>query len=120
MAQIHERDVAALLGGRVQRGSGNQWHNPGDGVNGHGEEFAFAWDCKSTMSLSYAVGRETWRKIKEQSQGLRPAIPVRFYDDHSHEAYVDLIVIDLNDFVEMRARIAELEADVRELTTSEE
>lgn len=116
MSQRHEKYVAELLGGRVHRGSGNQWHNPADGSNGHEEEFAFAWDCKATMAVSTILTREMWRKIVEQAHGLRPAIPVRFYDDPSLDSHVDLVVVGLDDFAEMRQKITELERVVEKLT----
>jgi hypothetical protein len=120
MSVKHEKDVAKLLGGRVPRGSGNQWHNPTDGVSPHGEVFAFSWDCKATMANSFSLTRMTWQKIREQASGLRPAVPVRFYDDFTFRTYVDLIVVDLNDFVEMKNRIAELEAEVERLKAGQE
>jgi hypothetical protein len=120
MSVIHERDVAKLLGGRVPRGSGNQWHNPTDGVSPHAEVFAFSWDCKATMANSFSITRMTWKKIKEQASGLRPAVPVRFYDDYTFRTHVDLIVLDLNDFVEMKDRITELEAEIERLKAGQE
>lgn len=102
MADAHEEHIVDLIGGRIPRGSGNQWRDPLDGKHDSGDSFGFAWDAKSTRKASYSVSKKLWDKITEQADGLRPALPIRFYEDSPKlKAEIDLVVITLDDFAEM-------------------
>lgn len=114
MSDRHEEDLVAILGGRMTKGSGNQWHDQMDGRTSHRHNaFAFAWDGKSTFGKSVGVSREMWAKAKEQATAERPMIPLRFYDDERLHVGLDLVVISLNDAAEIIEE-ANLLARIRE------
>lgn len=102
MADAHEEHIVDLIGGRIPRGSGNQWRDKLDGKHDASDPFAFAWDAKSTRKGSYSVSKKLWAKITEEADGLRPALPIRFYEDSPKlKAELDLVVLTLDDFAEM-------------------
>jgi hypothetical protein len=108
MGEKHEEWAAELLGGRKTRGSGSQWRDQMDGRHNHHEtEFAFAWDCKSTMAKSITVTREMTAKAVEQAGAERPMIPIRFYDDERLRGYEDWLLIKPEDLVELLGRVAD-------------
>ena len=77
---MHEAFLLDLLGGTQSPGSGNQWHRPMDGRQDRREqEFAFAWDGKSTLAKSHSVTLDMWNKAVEQSGGERPMLGLRWY-----------------------------------------
>lgn len=104
MAARHEAHLAAFLGGRKTRGSGNQAFDQGDGKQPYREgEYTFCWDGKSTLGKSIGISREMWAKISEQSHWARPLIPLRFYaDERLTKVDADLVVCDLGDFAAMQ------------------
>lgn len=104
MSDRHEDDIASILDGTKTRGSGSTWHDKADGHQRTSEgHYRFAWDGKSTLGKSIGVSVEMWKKIKEQSGMLEPAIPLRFYaDERLTKVYADLIVVDVEVFAEMQ------------------
>lgn len=101
--------MAEALGGRMTRGSGNQFANQMDGRHDHFEEFmAFAWDGKSTLGKSISVTREMWDKAVEQSHGERPMLGLCFYDDERLQGYTDLVIMEMDDLKELREKLNEL------------
>jgi hypothetical protein len=106
MSDAHEIFLAALLKGRRAKGSGNQWHDPIDGRQNHRlEEWAFAWDGKSTLGKSVSVTREMWEKAREQAGAERPMLALRFYNNERLDVDHDLVVVDAYDFAEMQEKI---------------
>lgn len=79
MGEKHEEYLARVNGGTRTRASGSQWFDQGDGRSNHDEPFAFCWDGKSTLGKSISVSREMLAKIREQAQGERPQVGLRFY-----------------------------------------
>lgn len=112
MSQRHEKDIVKALGGRKNPGSGNQWKNQLDGRHDHHDPFAFAWDCKATLGASIAVSRTMWAKVAEQAAGERPMVPLRFYDTADLDVGLDLVVVTLADFTEMRNELRDLRREV--------
>ena len=105
MSQVHEAFLVKMLGGRKTKASGSQWQDQMDGRHARREqEFAFAWDGKSTFAKSIGLTRVMWEKAKEQAHGERPLLPLRFYDTSRLDVGLDLVVMDLNDFVELLER----------------
>lgn len=110
MADCHEDFLAELFGGRRTRGSGNQWRDPIDGRNNRmTEQFAFAWDGKSTLGKSIGVSKAMWQKAVEQAGGERPMLGLRFYESEratmENREGLDLVVVSAYDLSEMRAAI---------------
>ena len=103
MSDAHEVYLAALLQGRMTKGSGNQWHNPMDGRHSARSQYwAFAWDGKSTLSKTVSIGLEMWRKAREQASPEMPMLPLRFYSNESLEVALDLVVVHAEHFADMQ------------------
>lgn len=116
MSDKHEAHLVAVLGGRANRGSGNQPNNPMDGRHNRREaSVALAWDGKSTHYRSIGLSREMWEKAEEQAHGERPMIALRFYDTDRLDVGLDLAVISLDDLAELLERSAMLDQVVNEI-----
>lgn len=120
MGDKHEVFLAQVNGGTKTRASGSKWHDQGDGRNAHDEPFAFCWDGKSTRGQQIAVTLAMIAKIREQAQGERPQIGLRWYgNDALDQVTEDWIAIPAADFEELKAyavRCAELETQVPDLS----
>lgn len=106
MSDAHEIFLADLFEGRRAIGSGNQPKDQMDGRNRrYDQAHALAWDGKSTRSGTVSIGREMWRKAREQSHGEIPMLALRFYNAVVNRLApeLDLVVLDANDFVEILA-----------------
>jgi len=103
LSDHHERAAAAFFGGRIPRGSGNQWRDKLDGRQHRLEQnVAFAWDAKCTEGKSIGVSREMWEKTVNQADGERPMILLRFYNPGMKVDW-DLAVISWADLSELLA-----------------
>lgn len=109
MADAHEEHVAELVGGRIPRGSGNQWRDQLDVKHDSRDPMGFAMDAKSTRKKSFSVSLKIWEKLVEQGYGQRPALPIRFYPEHGLKPELDLVVLTLDDFAEMLETIKDLQ-----------
>lgn len=117
MGDAHEDHLHKALGGRKTKGSGNQWQNPADGrTSRYEEEYALAWDGKSTYAKSMSITREMLRKIREQALPEAPMIGVRFYDPDAGtsrlEVAEDWALVPLDYLVALREQIRSLEDDI--------
>lgn len=102
MSDRHEQDLAERLGGRRTRGSGNQFNDQMDGRHHRFEEdFALAWDGKSTRGKSIGVSLAMWEKAVEQAGGERAALALRWYLNERLTETVDLMAVSLDDFEEL-------------------
>ncbi len=102
MSKAHEETLAATLGGRMTRGSGNQFANPMDGRHSrYDRAVAFAWDGKSTLAASIGVSLAMWEKAVEQAHGERPMLGLRFYRTERLDVGLDLVTVRLDDFAEL-------------------
>jgi hypothetical protein len=119
MGELHEIHLAEINHGTKTKSSGNQWHDQGDGRNTHDEPFAFCWDGKSTRGKQIAVTLDMIAKIREQAQGERPQIGLRWYGNDALDIVLeDWIAVTDADFEEMKLaaiRVAELETQVADL-----
>jgi hypothetical protein len=114
MSDAHEDHLAQVFGGRKTRGSGNQWANQTDGrTNRHDIPFAFAWDGKSTRAASTTVSRADLDKVREQADGDRPILALRFYDDDRLRGSEDWVCLRLDDLAEMLMFIDVAQATIR-------
>jgi hypothetical protein len=100
LSDKHEAWLAALLNGRVTRGSGSAFADQMDGKNDrHEQAHPLAWDGKATQGKSVGVSREMWAKAVEQSHGLTTALALRFYGSgYGLAPELDLIAVEANDF----------------------
>jgi hypothetical protein len=105
MSDKHERWLAEFFGGRVMRGSGNQWNNPADGRMDHRESaVAWAWDGKSTLGFMQSITPMMWDKIVEQAMGERPMIALRWYETYRLDVKLDLVTVKPTDLLELMER----------------
>ena len=113
MGELHEVYLADVNGGRKSRASGSQWDDQGDGRNGHDGPFAFCWDGKSTRGQQIAVTLAMIAKIREQAQGERPQIGLRWYGndllDKIAEDWVAVQAEDWRELLEAGRQWAELQ-----------
>jgi hypothetical protein len=104
LSDKHADYIADLFGAPVQRGSGNQPNRPTDNrmaLTRH-TPIAFAFEGKATRNRSLSISLADWRKVVEQSHGLRPAMAYRFYrPDNLLVPEVDLITVKADDFAEI-------------------
>lgn len=106
MGDKHEAFLAEIFQGSIARGSGNQWANPMDGRrNRMTDEFAFAWDGKSTLAGSISITGPMWEKAKEQAGGERPMLGLRWYANERLDVVRDLVVVSAYDMSEVLARL---------------
>lgn len=99
MSDAQEAWLADRFGGRVSRGSGNQPTSPMDVRQHHREqEFAVAFEGKSTRGKGITVTEEMWNKAVEQSIGEQPMLALRWYHDDRLRSFTDLLVIDPDDY----------------------
>lgn len=120
MSDRHEADIAALLGGRVTVGSGNQHNDPMDGKHGYKEaRYTFAWDGKCSLANSISVSIPMWQKAVDQARAFHPLLALRLWrDTRLTMTNLDLIAVEANTFAEMLEdanRVPELEAEVARL-----
>lgn len=102
MGRIHEDYIAAVLRGRRTRASGSQWFDQGDVRNNHDEPFAFCADGKSTKGKSITVTLAMIAKVREQAQGERPALPLRWYgNDNLDQVLEDWFLVTGPDMEEL-------------------
>ncbi len=124
MGERHEVFLAELNGGVKTRASGSQWHDQGDGRDNHDEPFAFCYDGKSTRGKGITVTLDMIAKIRDQSQGERPQIALRWYgNDMLDVIAADWIAVQAEDFRELKQaarRSAELEAQAGALRAEAE
>lgn len=84
-------------------GSGNQWHDKGDGTT---RDVYDPWplqiDAKTTIGKSFSINRNQIEDWIDQavSSGRRFAMPVRFLKTR-YKGDTDLVVMDFNDFAEL-------------------
>lgn len=101
MADAHEADMAEWTGGKVQKGSGNQWHAAMDSVDGTRDRvLPMAGDGKATGGRSIGVTREMWEKAVRQAGPVQtPYLALRWYDDAKNLVVgQDLVAIDADTF----------------------
>lgn len=104
----HETYVQEVLGLSPTICSGNQFHDPGDGMDrDHPSQkfFPLIVDAKYTerqsFSIKYTVLTEWWFRAAEM--GKRFAMPIRFFPKWTVEP-IDFVLLSLDDFAELLDR----------------
>lgn len=103
--ELHESEMAELLGGDLTVGSGNQFYDISDIVtreNVIDNRVQFMADAKSTLKKSFALNRDFLFDYRERAiiRGKIFLLPVRF-EDRMTEEKTDWIVVHANDFSEL-------------------
>lgn len=114
MGELHEEYLAGINGGVKTKASGSQWDDQGDGRNAHDGPLAFCWDGKSTKGKGVTITLEMIAKIREQAQGERPQIGLRWYaDDALSKVLADWVAVqgaDWEEVLDAARKWAELES----------
>lgn len=124
MGRKHEDHCAEVFGGRRHKASGSRWDEQADGSNAHDLAFAFRWDGKATLAKSHTITLDMLAKLREQSHGERPALPLCWYSSTSLDFGELWTLVQDDDLAEvleaareterLRARVQELEAGSEE------
>lgn len=95
LSRKHEADIAEALGGVQSKSSGNQWHDQTDGRTHPYDRFSMAWDCKAAMpgTKSITITREDLAKVREQSHGQTPLMPMRWYLSERGHVEFDMVLV---------------------------
>jgi hypothetical protein len=118
MSDKHEEHCAEVFGGRKHKASGSQWDEQADGSNAHDLEFAFRWDGKATLAKSHTITLDMLAKLKDQSHGERPALPLCWYASTSldfGELWTLVQDDDLTELLEIARETEQLRERNREL-----
>lgn len=99
--ELHEADMQEVLGLNSTIGSGNQFHDIGDGSTGHNRlsNFPLVIDAKCTEKGSYSVNRDFMKDWLQKAAELGKMflLPIRF--QKSKYEYDDYVVLELNDLL---------------------
>lgn len=96
-----ERYVQNMLDLRSTAGSGNQWHDVGDGVSIPEDPYKLIVDCKFTEKKTYSVNGEylyAWWE-KAATLGYHFSLPIRL--EGSPTLHREWAVVNLDDYAEL-------------------
>jgi len=118
MSQRHEREVEDVWPNAKRTPSSGNKMEKADVQAQENQGIAFMVECKSTQNSSYSIAKSIWNTVKSHANNkgweMRPALCVRLYGqtnqdeawgirEHTPETLpveLDLVVLDLNDFIE--------------------
>jgi hypothetical protein len=127
MADRHEKDVEDLWPESKRTIASGAKYEKGDLKTAEVENISFVVECKCTQKASYSITEKVWDTVKEHAQNrswtARPALAIRLYGPTKEETEwggervnlpealpvkQDLVVLDLNDFLEFYEEYLEL------------
>lgn len=79
MGRRHVERAAEVLGAVPSAASGSKWQNPADGRSPHDGPYPVAIEGKSTRGKSLAITLDMIAKLREQSLGENPVLPMCWY-----------------------------------------
>lgn len=96
-----EREVQDILDLRSTPGSGNQWHDAGDGRSKPEDPYRLMVDCKHTEGKSYSLNGAALQAWFNQAGelGYRFALPVRLAGWAGRQK--DWVVVPMDDYAEL-------------------
>ena len=122
----HESDIEAMWPEASKTLASGAKHEKGDVKTSEVHKIEFCIECKATQKKSYSITKEVWQTIKQhamdKSYAARPVLAVRLYGPTEVEeswgtrevspekltVEQDLVVMDLNDFLEFYEEYLEL------------
>jgi len=120
MGRRHVERAAEALGCVPSSGSGNRWQNPADGRSPHDKPYPLALEGKSTRGKSISVTLEMIAKLREQSLGENPVLPMCWYGtDDLTEVLEDWAAVPLDFLAEVLVsarKFVELETELGDVT----
>lgn len=109
-SQRQESRLGKLPGGRKQVNSGRHWFSKRDVRLG-----GFLVEARTTGAASYTIGRPEFDAVTRQAIGSPPGMLPAFQIDFENPTTLSLFVMRLEDHMAREERIANLEAEVKEL-----
>jgi len=118
MADRHESELEAIWPEASKTIASGAKFEKGDLKTEEVENISFVVECKCTQNVSYSITEKVWNEVKEHAQNrswtARPALAVRLYGPTKEETSwgvrentpeelpikQDLVILDLNDFLE--------------------
>jgi len=129
MADRHENEIAEIWPEASKTIASGAKFEKGDLKTNEVEQISFVVECKCTQNVSYSITEKVWNEVKEHSQNRswtsRPALCIRLYGKTEEETSwggkrtntpeqlpveLDLVVLDLNDFLEFYEQYLELKS----------
>lgn len=112
LAQRHEREFAEVIpGGETVIGSGSKLEKHDVSTSRYNGAWQFRYELKCTQQKGYRLTYKDWRDLVEyvyqNSSDMRPAWGIRYYNE-DEKKLADLVVVDLNDWVELLDELTEL------------
>lgn len=122
----HESDIEKLWPEAKKTLASGAKHEKGDVKTAEIHNIEFCIECKATQNKSYSITKEVWETIKQhamdKSYTARPVLAVRLYgptkveeswgtrevSPESLTVEQDLVIMDLNDFLEFYEEYLEL------------
>lgn len=120
LSERHENDLAALFphaSKTAGSGAKRESHDVRTLVFKVNEWWLSRIEAKCTQKKSYSIKLSEWRQLEadvySSSAQERPVLAVRFYGEGEDDSPVakDLVVTDLNDYVELLAELEKLRGD---------
>lgn len=120
LSRKHESDLASVLPSSERTsasGSRRESHDVQGIVTETNRWWRFRYEAKCTQRKSYSFKRSEWLQLVNdtyvRSAEERPAWAIRFYGEGEASAPVlnDLIVVDLNDWVELLVELEKLRGE---------
>lgn len=104
MGRRHIERVANALGITPSAASGSKWQNPADGRSAHDLPYPIAVEGKSTRGKSLTITLDMIAKLREQSLGETPVLPLLWYGtDDLTEVTEDWAAVPLDFLAELLA-----------------
>jgi len=129
MADRHENEIAKIWPEASKTIASGAKFEKGDLKTNEIEHISFVVECKCTQNVSYSITEKVWNEVKEHSNNRswtsRPALCIRLYGKTEEETSwggtrtntpeelpveLDLVVLDLNDFLEFYEQYLELKS----------
>lgn len=129
MADRHENEIEEIWPEASKTIASGAKFEKGDLKTNEIEHISFVVECKCTQNVSYSITKKVWDEVKEHSNNRswtsRPALCIRLYGKTEEETSwggtrtntpeqlpveLDLVVLDLNDFLEFYEQYLELKS----------
>lgn len=120
----HEKEFAEIIPGgdrTLASGAKLEKHDVFTKKNATNDHWRFRYELKYTQNQSYSFKLKEWNELKEYValRGERPSWAIRFYGPSTDrventEVLADMVLVDLNDWVELLEELEKLRGDTKE------
>lgn len=106
--ELHLEKLLKFDSAKRSKSSGASFHDNIDVTSEH-----FVFECEATEKKSYGLKREFWEEVRGKAYNNKiPALCFRFRNTKNPRKSVDLIALDINDFVALMEKIYEKDENV--------